>query len=137
MASNRDLAKTLFLLRLSIASVFFIWTVDKILRPDHAALVFEHFYFIKGLTFKWSALIGALEGLLLIAFVAGYKKKLTYGAIFFFHFISTISSYKQYLDPLEGVNILFWAGIPMLAACYTLYVLREHDTMYVVESKEV
>lgn len=38
------------------------------------------------------------------------------------HGISTLSSYRQYLDPFN--NLLFFAAWPMLAACFALYLLR-------------
>jgi hypothetical protein len=42
------------------------------------------------------------------------------------HAVSTFSSYRQYLDPFN--NLLFFAAWPMLAACFTLYTLRDLDT---------
>ena len=134
MASNKDLARALLFLRVGIAAVFLIWAIDKLYRPEHAALVFEHFYFIKGLSVKVSIFIGVAQAILTIAFLVGFKKKLTYGSVFILHLISTVASYKQYLSPLDGVNILFFTSLPMLAACYALYVLREHDTLYVMDS---
>jgi putative oxidoreductase len=47
--------------------------------------------------------------------------------VFVFHAISTVASYRQYLDPFA--NLLFFAAWPMLAACYTLYILRDFDTI--------
>ncbi len=41
--SNR-VPLALFLLRLSIFVVMAMWTIDKFVRPDHAAGVYEHFY---------------------------------------------------------------------------------------------
>ena len=47
--------------------------------------------------------------------------------ILLLHSISTLSSYKNYLDPWTYPNLLFFAAIPMLAACVTLWWLRKYD----------
>jgi hypothetical protein len=49
------------------------------------------------------------------------------------HGISTVSTFSQYLAPFQGTNLLFYAAWPMLAACVTLYALRDLDTLGVVE----
>jgi len=40
----------LFLLRLGVFVVMFMWTLDKFLNPKHAAAVFDKFYHIQGLS---------------------------------------------------------------------------------------
>jgi hypothetical protein len=50
----------LLVLRLSVFLVMFVWTMDKLLNPGHSA---------------------AAELLLLLAFVAGYQKRLTAGRL--------------------------------------------------------
>jgi hypothetical protein len=42
--------------------------------------------------------------------------------------------FRQYLHPYEGPNILFFAAWPMLGACFTLYYLRDLDTLWTVRS---
>ena len=37
--------------------------------------------------------------------------------------------------PTEGES-LFFAALPMLAACYALFVMRDEDTMFAVEKKK-
>jgi hypothetical protein len=74
--------------------------------------------------------IGAGEMIILLAFVAGLYKRWTYAAVLLFHAVSTLSSFKQYLAPFEGPNLLFFAAWPMLAACVALYLLRDLDTLW-------
>jgi len=124
-------AGPLLALRLSIFLVMAMWTLDKFVNPEHAARVYEGFYGIGGLGSVAFWVIGALEALLLAGFVAGYRKGLTYGLVFALHAVSTLSSWRQYLDPFE--NLLFFAAWPMLAACYVLYALRDLDTQWSVE----
>lgn len=124
------LPKALFFLRISVFFVFLMWTVDKFIRPSHADTVFQNFYFFPALQVPIIYLIGIAELVILVGFLLGIKKKLTYGAVFVFHFISTVSCYRQYFAPFQEINLLFFAAWPMLAACYALYALRENDTLW-------
>jgi uncharacterized membrane protein YkgB len=105
----------------------FMWTIDKFINPGHAAKVYEKFYYIAGLESVVMYAIGAIEIIILLLFLVGYKKKYTYGAVLVFHIVSTLSSFKQYLSPFEGPNLLFFAAWPMLAACVALFLLRGQD----------
>jgi len=53
----------------------------------------------------------------------------TYGAILAMHTVSTLSAFHMYLDPWGPKNLLFFAAWPMLAAIYSLYILRDEDTL--------
>lgn len=106
--------------------VMLMWTLDKFVNVSHAARVFENFYGIAGLGRGAMAVLGGAELLLVLAFGLGLWKRVTYGAVLVLHAISTLSSYRQYLDPFA--NLLFFAAWPMLAACAALYLLRDLDT---------
>jgi hypothetical protein len=120
---------SLLVLRVTVFIVFFMWTIDKLMRPEHASKVYENFYFISlsGVTIFY--VIGGLQMLLNFAFLAGWQKRFTYGAMLLFHGVSTFSSYKQYLAPFEGPHLLFFTAWPMLGACLALYLLRHDDTL--------
>jgi putative oxidoreductase len=123
----------LFLLRVSVFVVMLVWTLDKLVHPDHAAGVFEAFYFLPGLGPTTLRLVGFAELLLILGFVAGLARRFTYGAVLVLHGVSTLSSFRQYLDPFA--NLLFFAAWPMLAACVTLYLLRDEDTFATVPQR--
>jgi len=129
MTQAKRIAASLLLLRLGIFVVMLMWTLDKFLQPEHASRVFENFLGISGLGTIGFYLIGALEMLLILAFVTGSWKRISYGLVLLIHGISTFSSYAQYLDPYN--NLLFFAAWPMLAACITVYALRDLDTLWV------
>ncbi|MGB5439319.1 MAG: hypothetical protein WBN90_06670 [Gammaproteobacteria bacterium] len=126
---DKRLEVSLLLLRMSVFLVMFMWTIDKFINPGHAAKVYESFYYIAGLESAVMYVIGALEIIILLLFLAGYKKKYTYAAVLLFHAVSTLSSFKQYLAPFDGPNLLFFAAWPMLAACFALFLLRDGDTL--------
>jgi putative oxidoreductase len=90
-----------------------IWTIDKFVRPAHAISVYEHFYFLPGFGGTIIYVIGVAELLLLLGFVIGFAPRVTYGLVF-----------------------LFFAAWPMLGACFTLYYLRDLDTLWSVSGKK-
>ena len=73
----------------------------------------------------------ALQLLLVITFLVGFKKRITYGVIFIMHGLSTLPSYNQYIDGFN--NLLFFAAWPMWAACFALYLLRDQDVKFTVK----
>lgn len=81
MDREKRLRWSLLVLRLGVFLVMLMWTVDKFLRPDHAGKVFANFYLLP----EWSRTmyqgIGLVELLILLAFLAGCKKRLTYGLV--------------------------------------------------------
>lgn len=132
---EQRLPLALFFLRISVFLVMLMWTLDKFINPEHTAAVYENFYFISGLGNVVFYIIGALQLILIIGFLIGLKKQLTYGLILFLHTISTVSAFKQYLNPYPD-NLLFFAAWPMLAACFTLYYLRDWDTQWAINPQQ-
>jgi len=124
---DKQLSLSLLLLRASVFLVMLMWTVDKFVNPEHAIKLYEKFYFIDGLGTVAMYAIGGAEIVLLLLFLAGYKKFYTYGAVLLLHSVSTLSAFKQYFSPFDGANLLFFAAWPMLAACLALFLLRDHD----------
>lgn len=115
-------------LRLGVFLVMLMWTLDKFVQPEHSAKVFQGFYGLGGLSTEIFWVLGALELLLLAAFVTGSWKRWSYGLVLVLHGVSTLSPFKQYLDPFN--NLLFFAAWPMLAACVALYLLRDQDQQW-------
>ena len=120
----------LLVLRVTVFLVMLIWTIDKFVRPDHAASVYERFYFLRGLGPAMIYVIGIVELAILVGFVIGFAPRLTYGLVLLFHAVSTLSAIRQYFHPFENVNLLFFAAWPMLGACFALYYLRDLDTLW-------
>jgi hypothetical protein len=110
----------------------FAWTIDKLVRPQHAAQVFAHFYGLKGMGNAVVYAVAVIELLILAAFLLGLWKRFSYGTVLVLHAISTFSSFRQYFAPFQGSNLLFFAAWPALAACLALYWLRDLDTAFVL-----
>lgn len=128
---QRQLGLGLLALRLSIALVFIMWALDKVLVPEHAMKVFSGFYGLD-ISSGFSVALGIAQLVFIGIFVAGLWKNLTYLAILVLHAGSTFSSFAKYLDPFN--NLLFFTAWPMLAACFALYLLRDHD-IYVLRKQ--
>lgn len=126
---SRNTEVSLLALRVSIAAVMLVWSFDKLIRPEHSARVFEGFYAMPGLGESTFMLLGIAQLLLVLVFLAGTAKTWSYGLILLLHAVSTFSSWRQYLDPYEGANILFFAAWPMLAACFALFMMRAQDRL--------
>lgn len=128
MTINR-LSISLFALRISVFAVMLMWTLDKFINPAHASAVYQKFYGIKAEGILMTALAVA-ELILVIAFVFGIKRNISYGLVLTLHGVSTLSSWPQYLSPFAGANLLFFAAWPMLAACLVLYLYRNDDQLF-------
>lgn len=130
---KQRIARALLSLRLGVFVVMLVWALDKFVNPAHSGQVFEHFYKISGLSATVFTLLGVLQVLLTLAFIAGFKQRISYGLIFLMHAVSTLSSWPMYLDGFN--NLLFFAAWPMLAACFALYYLRDMDTLYALDHR--
>ncbi len=122
---TRRLSVCLLLLRLSVGLVMMVWAFDKILNPSHGGAVLESFYGLSGVGESLVRMIGVGQALIVLAFLAGFAKKWTYGAVLLMHGLTTLVTLSAYLQPLK--NILFFAAWPMLAALITLFLLRSED----------
>ncbi|MDJ0592692.1 MAG: hypothetical protein QNJ72_22340 [Pleurocapsa sp. MO_226.B13] len=122
---------TLLLLRVGVFLMMLIWAVDKFVRPEHATAVFDSFYGVGGIGTSLVYLLGSIQLAILVGFLLGYRKRITYGLVLLMHTLSTLISFPVYFKPFaEGSNILFWAAWPVLAACFGLYYLRDLDTKF-------
>ena len=130
---EQRLASVLLFLRVSVFLVMGIWVLDKFLNPGHASAVFETFYGVSGLGKAAFLALGSLQAIIVLAFLAGYEKTISYGLVLLMHLGSTLVSIPRYLDPFTGSNLLFFAAWPMLGALVALYLLREYDTLFTLK----
>jgi putative oxidoreductase len=133
MNEKQRLEVSLLLLRVGVSVVMVVWTIDKFIRPEHSKQVFKSFYFVQDISLTALYSIATIQLLLTLGFLFGIKKSFTYGSILLLHGISTFSSFKQYLAPYEGPNIMFFAAWPMFAACVALFLLRREDNLMALE----
>ena len=127
-AAETALRLPLLLIRLAAAAFFLVWSLEKILLPEKQQGVFEAFY---GGAQPVGVIValGVVQTLIVLAFAGGALKTLTYGALLVMHAVSTLSTTGRLIDPYEGLNHLFWAAVPTLAALLALFLLRRYDTL--------
>jgi uncharacterized membrane protein YphA (DoxX/SURF4 family) len=121
---------SLFGLRLGVFIVLIMWTLDKFVNPDHAAIVLKVFYSIPELSAGISYLLGGLQLVLVLSFLVGFQKRWVTLIILIMHLSSTFVSFGRYMDPWGPSNLLFFAAWPMLAAIVALYLFREFDNKF-------
>lgn len=119
----------LFLTRLSIFYFLLPWQLMRFTKHDQADYIAETYYHLPGLNETVGYVIGALWIILLIAFLLGFKKRISYGLVFVLHAGAIIVALPYYIYGLETFSQLFLAAIPAAAAMGLLYVLRDEDTL--------
>ena len=125
---------SLLILRLGVFIVMFMWTIDKFVNPSHAAKVFSKYYMFDGLQTNMAYAVGAIQLIIVLAFLVGFKKRFSYGTVLLMHLVSTLTPWQKYLfEPWS--NLLFFAAWPMLAALVALYLLRDEDSLLCLSSK--
>ncbi len=121
---------SLLILRVSLALFLLPWVIEKFTKPETTAKIFAHFYHVKNLSHTMSYGIGIAWALLLLAFVLGFKKRISYGLVMVLHAVGTLFTWQTLMPFLDSYNHLFLAAIPTLGAMIALYMLRDHDVMW-------
>lgn len=79
-------------------------------------------------------LIGALELVLSLLIMLGMYKDLTYAFGAIIQIISTLSTFKEIINPFNN-NIIYTANIPILCAFIALFLLRKADNRWTLSKK--
>lgn len=121
------LALPLLLLRLSLGIFFLQWGIEKLVIPGTTTAIFRNFY---GLAVDGvlPSVLGGAQIALALAFIAGVAPRVSYGLVTLLHFVTVIVTIPRLISPWNPVsNHFFIAGVPVLAAFVTLYLLRDDD----------
>lgn len=118
----------LFFTRLSIAYFLLPWVLMRFVKPESAKGIAAKYYKISSMPEIATTIIGVLWVLLLVAFVAGFKKRISYGLVLIIHTVGTLWTLPYLIVGTGTANLLFFAAIPVIGAMWLLYALREHDT---------
>lgn len=119
----------LLLTRLSIFYFLLPWQLMRFLSPESADGIAKKYYHLPGLNETVGYAIGAFWMVLLVAFLLGFKKRISYGLVFILHAGAILVALPFYIMGTENFNQLFLAAIPAAAAMGLLYVLRDEDTL--------
>lgn len=133
-AMQEKLRYPLFFLRLAAGLFFLQWAVEKIIKPETTASIFDHFYGLN-VSLVLAQGLGGLEVLLALMILTGFKRRLVYGAAFALHLGSTLSTLPQLIAPYSGGNHLFAAAVPLLAALWLLFRMADNDDLMSLDAR--
>jgi uncharacterized membrane protein YphA (DoxX/SURF4 family) len=123
----QTLALALIMMRVTLGIFFLQWGIEKFVVPATTTGIFRNFY---GLTVDGvvPSLLGGAQILLSLALIAGFVPRVTYGLVAVLHTVTVLVTIPRLLNPWNPVsNHFFIAGVPILAAFYALYLLRDAD----------
>ena len=131
--ANKSTGAALFSLRLSLFILMIAWASLKVFIPASyggsvdSPGIFGNFY---GADVGHAIVIilGIIQIILLLAFVAGLFKTITYGSVLLMNAVTLAVSLPLILNPLEKPNLLFLASVPILGASIALFLMRKEDT---------
>lgn len=139
------LSTALLIMRLSIGAFLVVWTSLKFLRPEWMVNVFRGTYGLDWVTQDYAFFVGAVQGLLVLLFIIGAWRTMTYALVTIMHATGIVGA-------LLGGNVLFkggvieafrtgsftigytafpanllWTSVATLGALVALFILRHHD----------
>ena len=134
MMLEKKLSLSLLILRLTIAAFFGVWSSLKFFRPEWFQNVFQDFYKISFVTSDSSMIVGVIQMLIVLAFVLGYKRTISYGILVLMQGAGVLGSIPNLMNFTEYPNNLFWAAVPALGAAIVLFILR-HEDRYTIDGR--
>ncbi|MEP3653453.1 MAG: hypothetical protein ABJO36_01025 [Litorimonas sp.] len=125
----------LFLTRLSIFYFLLPWQIMRFTKPESASGIAKKYYHVGGLNESVGLVIAVFWMALLIAFLVGFKKTVSYGLVFVLHAGAILLALPSYIMGTAGFNQLFLAAIPAAAAMGLLWMLRKEDSLLSLSGK--
>lgn len=123
----------LFATRIFIFLFLLPWVLMRFSKPESAKGIASKYYKISSMPDIAVTITGVLFALLLLAFLFGFKKRISYLAILVIHALGTIMTIPYLIPGTEKFNILFMAAVPTVGAMWLLYALRDHDTIMAID----
>jgi uncharacterized membrane protein YphA (DoxX/SURF4 family) len=121
------LALALLLLRVTLGVFLLQWGIEKFVVPATTSAIFRNFYGLE-VGGALPMLLGTAQVALALALIAGVMPRITYGIAAVLHTVTVLVTIPRLIAPWNPVsNHFFIAGVPVLAAFYALYLLRDAD----------
>ncbi len=128
------LARALLILRLAIAGFIAQWAIGRIVASESSDELLQTLFHIK-LDPGVSEIFGGIQLIIIAAFVTGFRRGVSYGAVFLMNLAALGATWRYILDPYGAFeHRLFWNAIPVVAACLALLMLRHHDALGSVDT---
>ena len=125
----------LFFTRVSIFYFLLPWVLMRFSAPEKSKGIASKYYMIADMPNLLNTAIGVFWVVLIVSFVAGFKKRISYGLVLCFHTIGTVFTAPYLIVGTESARNVFFAAIPVIGAMLLLYLLREEDSFLAVDGK--
>lgn len=106
MKDERLLEISLAIMRLSLVLFFLVWSIGKLIVPELTQKIFATFYFSE-ISPTVSVGLGGIQTVIVLIFLTGKFKTLSYGAVLGMHTVSLLSTYQQLLNPYQPLTFYF------------------------------
>ena len=124
---EQRLAISLLALRITLGLFMLQWGIEKFVVPGTTLAIFRNFYGLDLGGFV-PPIVGVVQVAVSLAFLAGYRPRITYGVMLVMHSVTTLATIPRLIAPWNPVsNHLFMTGVPVLAGFLALYLLRDWD----------
>jgi Kef-type K+ transport system membrane component KefB len=115
-----------------LGAFLLVWAVMKFVVPAGTVGIFTKFYGLS-IDVQISVILGAAQAALALAIIVGLWRKWTLAAGFAVHAVGQLASWRETLDPwgiwlISNPKMLFWAGVPVMAAFAVAWLARDLDT---------
>lgn len=125
-------ANTLLFLRITLGLLMLIWGVDKLVHVQHGVKVAETFYMGMATAPLFLHVFGALQMLLGLVIVLGYKRRIAYPILLVITGVTMLAVWRSVVDPwgwvLSGTNALFFPSLIIFAAAFVLFAFQVDDS---------
>ena len=133
-------ANSLLILRLALGGFLFLWAIEKFIIPGKAIKLYKKFFLGAVDDITMTYVLGAVLTLMAVAFIIGAYKRWVYLYGFAIHAVTVVFTWYRIVDPyglMEKGGLfrgkaehLFLASVPILAAFWLLYAMRDSDTKW-------
>lgn len=124
-------ANTLLFLRITLGLLMLVWGVDKLVHVQHGVKVAQTFYLGMATAPLFLQVFGALQMLLGLAIVLGYKRHTAYPILLLITGVTMLAVWRSVVDPwgwyLSGTKVLFFPSVIIFAAAFVLYAFQAED----------
>ncbi len=118
----------LFFTRVMITLFLLPWVMLRFTSPEAAKGIASKYYKVSALPDVVNTGIGVLWLLLLLAFITGFQKRISYALVLALHSFGTLMTLPFLIPGRENFNILFMAALPTIGAMLLLFTMRKQDT---------
>lgn len=126
-------ASALLLLRISMGFLMIIWSLDKLLNPEHSQLVMQTHYLNMSVNITLLMTFGLIQIIFGAFVIFGYLRSVVYPLLIFGTGFTLIAVFRSVIDPwgwyLGETNVLFYPSLIIFAGAFVLYAFRQFDTL--------